>query len=66
MTNSAKIADKMIAESRGILSRASRIPGKPSSDAPKPAVCPSGYVVPHVMSIAAHKAAFGAANQSKE
>ena len=62
MTNSAKIADALINQSRALL----RMPAKARSAPLAPSDCPSSYVVPHVMSIAAHKAAFGAVNQPKE
>lgn len=52
MTNTQKIADKLIAASRGILSRPEK---------PQPVTLP----VPHVMSVAAYEKRFGAKGEGK-
>lgn len=53
MTSAAKIADALIAQSRGILT----VPGKPSADT-------LTVPVPHVMSVAAYNERFGAKGKS--
>jgi hypothetical protein len=61
MTSATKIADMMIADSRGILSK----PHKPAPDTITLTVCPSGYVIPHVMPIETYRARFGAQTGEK-
>jgi len=61
MTSVAKIADAMIADSRGILSKSY----KPESDTITLTVYPSGYVIPHVMPIETYRAKFGAQQGEK-
>ena len=57
--NAAKIADAMIAESRGIITK----PRQKAADTIQATVTASGYVMPHVMSIDAYKARFNASSK---
>lgn len=61
MNKASKIADAMIADSRGILSKSD----KPAPDTITLTVCPSGYVIPHVMPIETYRAKFGAQQGEK-
>jgi hypothetical protein len=61
MTNTSRIADKLIAHSRGILSLAKT---KPDADTVTIVLQP-GSGVPHVMPIAAYEERFGAKEKAQ-